>query len=71
MGLMGLWHGTALYYLIYGAYHAVLLIGHDVFSRWNKQHKALQGRLGSAISIAITFNAVCFGLLIFSGQLFS
>jgi len=71
MGLMGLWHGTALHYLLYGAYHAMLLIGHDVFSRWNKQHKLLTGRLGSAASIALTFNAVCFGLLIFSGRLIS
>ena len=69
MGLMGLWHGPALHYLLYGAYHAMLLIGHDIFSQWNKRHKVLKGRLGSTVSITVTFNAVCFGLLIFSGRL--
>ncbi len=70
MGLMGLWHGTAWYYLLYGLYHGVLLVGHDLFARWNKQHPLWgQGRLWQALSILITFNLVCLGLLIFSGRL--
>jgi membrane protein involved in D-alanine export len=69
MGLMGLWHGTAWHYIVYGLYHATLLVGHDIFSRWNKQHHWLRGRLWQAVSVFITFQAVCFGLLIFSGRL--
>lgn len=69
MGLMGAWHGLTWYYLIYGLYQAALLIGHDVFSRWNKQHHVLHGPAWTAASIALTFNAVCFGLLLFSGHL--
>jgi membrane protein involved in D-alanine export len=71
MGLMGLWHGTAWHYIIYGLYHGTLLAGHDAFARWNKQRGLVgQGRLWQATSIFATFNAVCFGLLIFSGRLF-
>jgi len=71
MGLMGLWHGTAWYYLLYGVYHGALLAGHDFFSRWNKQHKLLPttGLLAQSASIFVTFNFVCFGLLLFSGRL--
>jgi membrane protein involved in D-alanine export len=71
MGLMGLWHGTAWYYLLYGLYHGALLAGHDFFSRWNKQHKLLPatGFFSQAASIFVTFNFVCFGLLLFSGRL--
>jgi len=69
MGLMGLWHGTAWYYILYGLYHATLLVIHDLFSRWNKQHALFRGRLWEAVSIFLTFQAVCFGLLIFSGRL--
>ena len=35
-GLMGLWHGIEPYYLLYGLYHGTLLVGHDLFTRWNK-----------------------------------
>ncbi len=38
-GLMGLWHGIEPYYLLYGVYHGGLLVGHDLFTRWNKTRK--------------------------------
>jgi membrane protein involved in D-alanine export len=69
MGLMGMWHGLTWYYIVYGLYHAALLIGHDLFSRWNKKRQLLKGPWWQAASIAVTFNAVCFGLLLFSGHL--
>jgi membrane protein involved in D-alanine export len=69
MGLMGFWHGLTWYYIVYGFYHAALLIGHDIFSRWNKEHQLLKGPVWTVASVAITFNAVCFGLLLFSGHL--
>ena len=71
MGLMGLWHGTALRYLVYGLYHGVLLVVHDVFTRRRKARGgASPGVLARAAALALTFNAVCFGFLIFSGRLF-
>ncbi len=69
MGLMGLWHGTAWHYVFYGLYHGALLAINDIFSRWNKQRQLFRGRAWQLASIAITFQAVCFGMLIFSGRL--
>ncbi len=69
-GLMGLWHGTQIHYLVYGAYHATLLSSYDAFSRWNKKRKLWgEGRWWRIVSIVLTFHAVTFGLLIFSGRL--
>ena len=69
-GLMGLWHGSELHYIIYGVYHACLLTLYDLFSRWNKRRQLWQTgwfwRLGS---IVVTAHFVCFGFLIFSGKL--
>jgi len=70
MGLMGLWHGFAWHYVIYGLYHGLLLVVHDWFTRWNKRHQLLGQSVPLQIaSVFLTFNLVCFGLLIFSGRL--
>ena len=69
-GLMGIWHGPERHYLIYGAYHASLLCGYDAFNRWNKQAKVWKDGPGwRAGNILLTFHAIAFGLLIFSGRL--
>ena len=69
-GLMGLWHGTEWYYLLYGVYHAALLSGYDWFARWNKTRNWLTGGRGwDAVNILLTFHAIAFGLLMFSGRL--
>jgi membrane protein involved in D-alanine export len=72
MTTMGVWHGLTWYYIAYGIYHATLLILNDVFDRWHAKHPLAidkYKKLSTAISIAITFNLVCFGLLLFSGRL--
>ncbi len=74
MGLMGFWHGLTWYYILYGFYHAALLVGYDLFDRWNKQHGGIGKRWGrwtNLASMLVTFNLVCFGLLLFSGHLAS
>jgi membrane protein involved in D-alanine export len=69
-GLMGLWHGTELHYLIYGGYQACLLTAHDLFVRWNKKRQWWgAGPAWRFASIFVTVNLVCFGFLIFSGRL--
>jgi membrane protein involved in D-alanine export len=71
MGLMGVWHGLQWHYIVYGFYHAGLIIGFDYLSRWNKRNKVWgEGPFWRWLGVAITFQAVCFGLLIFSGRLF-
>ncbi len=69
-GIMGVWHGLAWHFMLYGLYHAALLSGYDVFARWNKQRKFWPDGTGwRALNIVITFHAVAFSLLIFSGRL--
>ena len=71
-GLMGFWHGLTWYYILYGFYHATLMTGYDVYSRWNKRRGGGSDRwplLRTCLSIFVTFNVVCFGLLLFSGRL--
>ena len=68
---MGIWHGTAAHYIIYGAYHGVLLCITDYYERHSKFYKKVKHTNSwSYISAFVTFNLVCFGFLIFSGKLF-
>ena len=55
--LCGLWHGQATHYLVWGLYHGVLLVGHDLLRRPGRK----PGRLG----IAVTFVAVSAGWIPF------
>jgi membrane protein involved in D-alanine export len=69
--LMGVWHGLALQYIIYGAYHALLMVAYNSFERFNKKHKLWpNNKYTHVAAIIITFHFVCFGFYIFSGQLF-
>jgi membrane protein involved in D-alanine export len=69
-GLMGLWHGIEAHYILYGLYMATLLSAFHMFSTWKKVHQHwFESRLWHALAVFITFNAVCFGLLIFSGHI--
>ncbi|MDR2610179.1 MAG: D-alanyl-lipoteichoic acid biosynthesis protein DltB [Clostridiales Family XIII bacterium] len=69
--LMGLWHGVTWYYLAYGVWHAALICLNDAWLRFRKRHKERlpSNRLTLAVSTVLTFHAVCFGFLIFSGIL--
>jgi len=70
-GLMGIWHGTELQYLVYGLYHAVLMTGYDWLERKNKAHHFWKkGRVWDGLAILVTAHFVFFGFLIFSGRLF-
>jgi membrane protein involved in D-alanine export len=69
-GLMGLWHGIEPYYLLYGVYHGGLLVGHDLFIRWNKTRRVWRdGRVWRAAGTLLTFHLVCLGFLLFSGRI--
>lgn len=68
-GLMGLWHGLTWYYIVYGLYHALLMVSYDAWLRYKRRHhlKITDNWLTKGLGIALTFNAVFIGFLIFSG----
>lgn len=69
MGLMGLWHGTGIQFLLYGLYHGVMLVGYDVYEKSVPWHKRLKDVLWyRLVMIVLTFHIVMVGFLIFSGQ---
>jgi membrane protein involved in D-alanine export len=69
-GLMGLWHGIEPYYLLYGLYHGTLVVGHDLFTRWNRPRRLWRdGPLWRAAGTLVTFHLVCLGFLLFSGRI--
>ncbi|WP_165003039.1 MULTISPECIES: D-alanyl-lipoteichoic acid biosynthesis protein DltB [unclassified Enterococcus] len=68
--LMGVWHGLTWYYIVYGLYHACLICLTDAWIRFKKKHKKLPSNwMTHALSVFLTFQAVCFSFLIFSGFL--
>jgi membrane protein involved in D-alanine export len=71
-GAMGLWHGTAARYLVYGLYHACLMI---VYEWWRRRQGAIRARRAEStprrvVATLVTVHAACFGFLVFSGRLF-
>jgi len=69
---MGIWHGIALHYIIYGFYHGVLLMTTNWLDKKYKGNRLLNdSRLfWRALSMLITFHLVALGLLFFSGRIF-
>ena len=68
-GLMGLWHGTAIYYILYGLYQAMLMAVFDAWSRWKKKNpQRFSGRLWKGAAHVLTIHAVIFGFWLFSGH---
>jgi alginate O-acetyltransferase complex protein AlgI len=74
MTLGGLWHGASAHFLAWGLYHGILLTAHREFTSWKKNSasslaatlsKALESRWGSALSLILTFQAVCVGWVFF------
>ncbi len=69
-GIMGIWHGTQLQYILYGLYHAGLMISFDFLDRKNRTWKFWgTGAVWDLLAIFVTFHFVMFGFLIFSGRL--
>jgi membrane protein involved in D-alanine export len=70
MAVMGFWHGTSPQYVFYGIYHGVLMVLNDVYERrsgFHQRHR--RATWYRVVSILVTFHAVMFGFLIFSGRL--
>lgn len=71
MTTMGIWHGTEIFYIIYGLYQGCLIVLTDYYQRKSKFHKKNKKKNWYVcLTTFVTFNLVCFGFLIFSGYLF-
>ena len=74
MLLGGLWHGAAWNFVLWGAWHGLLLIGHRLFAplvagrNFLKTQKSLP--VGHLLSMVLMFHLVCLGWILFrSGSL--
>lgn len=69
--IMGFWHGLTWYYIVYGIYHATLICLTDAWLRFKKKHKKQlpSNKFTHGLAVVLTFHAVCFSFLIFSGFL--
>lgn len=66
MVLGGLWHGAGWMYLLWGAYHGVLLAGHKAFKKVWKVPEFLKGTTAlRVVNTVITFSLIVIGFTIF------
>lgn len=71
MVTMGVWHGVAVHFIVYGFYQAAMLVAYDVVGRWNRTRQLIPaGWVSDVLGVVLTFNRFTFGVLIFSGHLF-
>lgn len=70
MMTMGLWHGPTPTYILYGAYHSVLMCINEALDlHWKPFRKLKRKGAGQVVAVVVTFHLFSFGLLIFSGRL--
>jgi D-alanyl-lipoteichoic acid acyltransferase DltB (MBOAT superfamily) len=67
MTLGGLWHGAGILFILWGAWHGLMLILYRLFPI-HQYLEAQLGLLGKWLSILITFHIVCFGWILFRAQ---
>ena len=69
MLLMGFWHGLTISYIVYGAYHGILMVGFEYYQKKSKFYKKNKNKAWYKVcSWFVTINLVIFGLYIFSGE---
>ncbi|WP_290033796.1 D-alanyl-lipoteichoic acid biosynthesis protein DltB [Ligilactobacillus cholophilus] len=69
--IMGFWHGLTWYYIAYGLFQGFAMIICDAWQRFKKKHRKYipHNKFTECFAIFLTFNVICFSLLIFSGFL--
>lgn len=68
MGISGLWHGAAWTFVVWGLYHGVLLVAHNIITKVRQNHPGINidlGLPGKLMSIAIFFHLTCIGWVFF------
>ena len=70
--ISGLWHGASWKFVLWGAFHGILLILYDGYSKLKKFEKNRRtSRLKDTFSRMLTFVLVCFGWVLFRINSFS
>lgn len=66
MMLFGLWHGATILFLLWGAYHGLLLVGHRKLQQWQRGWKIkLPDNLVTPVSWAFTLALISLGWILF------
>jgi len=72
MTLCGLWHGAGWTYVVWGAYHGLLLISYKAIKPYTQKiftfKSSAANKTVSVFSIIIFFHLTCFGWLIFRAE---
>jgi len=71
MIVMGLWHGTYLFYIVYGIYQGLMLVITDVYLKSKVYRRFKKSKYYNVISRVICFQFIAIGMLLFSGYLFN
>ena len=75
MAIVGLWHGASWNFVIWGAYHGLLLICYNIYNRTaaGRLAAAALGRLpcSRALGVALTFNLAAAGWIFFRARTMS
>jgi hypothetical protein len=67
----GLWHGAAWTFVLWGAYHGLLLVAHRLARPWLdriRPAEPIDRACWKLVRVAATFHMICFGWLLFRAQ---
>lgn len=68
MAISGLWHGAAWTFVIWGMYHGLLLIGHNIYKKGKTRmgmHWLFNSSIYKAVAIFVFFHLTCIGWVFF------
>jgi alginate O-acetyltransferase complex protein AlgI len=65
MALIGLWHGPAYHYVLWGIFNGVLIVLWRLFARTSTRRHPMKLRPGDIPGIVLTFGLFCIGAVLF------
>ncbi|SHJ01600.1 D-alanyl-lipoteichoic acid acyltransferase DltB, MBOAT superfamily [Dethiosulfatibacter aminovorans DSM 17477] len=73
MTLSGMWHGAAWTFIVWGAYHGLLVIFHNIYLRYfsDFRNKLKDKKWYNALSVFVFFNLTSIGWVFFRAKSFS
>ncbi len=66
--LSGFWHGANWTFVVWGAFHAFLIVSYMLYKEYINPGHSKSGFLANLLSIAVTFFLVCIGWIFFRAQ---